>query len=68
LDSGNLKEAFEAAHSLKGVTGNLSLTPLYEKLNSITEFLREEKQMDYAPLMAEINGLKDELVRICGEG
>ena len=27
----DLEEGFKAAHALKGVSGNLSLTPLYEK-------------------------------------
>ena len=63
----NYKEAFEAAHSLKGVLGNLSLTPLYDKVCEITELLRAEEKTDYAPLLAEINGLREELRALCGE-
>ncbi len=34
------REAFEAAHALKGAVGNLGLTPLYTPLSEITERLR----------------------------
>ncbi len=36
----NSREAFEAAHALKGTTGNLGLTPLFSPLSEITERLR----------------------------
>ena len=36
----NSREAFEAAHALKGAVGNLGLTPLYTPLREITERLR----------------------------
>lgn len=35
--------AFAGAHSLKGVSGNLGLTPVYEAASSITELLRDKK-------------------------
>ena len=44
------KEAFEAAHALKGVLGNLSLTPIYE----ITELLRTEQDVPYEALLETI--------------
>lgn len=40
LSAGDAKVAFEAAHALKGVLGNLALTPLYEPAAAITELLR----------------------------
>ena len=36
----NSREAFEAAHALKGAVGNLGLTPLFSPLSEITERLR----------------------------
>ena len=48
---GDLNEAFEIAHSLKGVFGNLSLTPLYEDIAEITELLRNKTQTDYTPYL-----------------
>lgn len=54
LDEGDLKGAFESAHALKGLVGNASLRPLETPIKEITEHLRHEEQMDYAPLMEEI--------------
>ncbi len=36
------QQAFEYAHGLKGVTGNLGLTPLYDELCKVVENLRAE--------------------------
>ena len=36
----NTREAFEAAHALKGAVGNLALTPLFNPVNEMTERLR----------------------------
>ena len=44
----NLKAAFEAAHAIKGMMGNLGLTPLYELSSEMTELLRAGKDADYA--------------------
>lgn len=42
VEDGDRKAAFEAAHALKGVLGNLSLTPLYEIVQVLTDQLRSE--------------------------
>lgn len=57
LAAGDLDEAFEASHALKGVLGNLSLTPLYDPMNELCEALRASNRQpgyDYAPLLATI--------------
>lgn len=65
IAANDLDEAFAAAHALKGVLGNLSLTPMYNKVVEITEPLRNRTEMDYAPLLAELNDMKAELSAIC---
>lgn len=51
LQSGDLAAAFEAAHTLKGVTGNLGLAPLYEAVCHVVEPLRAgEQRGDYGAL------------------
>jgi len=52
---------FSAAHTLKGVAGNLSLTPLFEIACTITEATRNE---DGANLDKEINELKEAYANI----
>ena len=55
IDSGDLDKAFEAAHTLKGVAGNLGLTPLLEAVHTIVEPLRErEERSDYAQLYTAV--------------
>ena len=40
MDIGDIRGAFAAAHSLKGTTGNVALTPIYEPVCALTELLR----------------------------
>lgn len=54
LEEGNLDRAFEDAHALKGVVGNLALTPLYETVSEITENLRAKVQTDYEVIYKKI--------------
>ena len=67
LEQNDLDTAFEAAHALKGVLGNLSLTPMYEKCSEITELLRARTEMDYAPLLTELLEEKAALDELCAE-
>lgn len=64
LKNGNLDEGFEIAHSLKGVLGNLSITPLYDVIFEITELLRSRTQMDYTPYMEKAISIKNSLVEL----
>jgi HPt (histidine-containing phosphotransfer) domain-containing protein len=50
LQAKDLEEAFETVHALKGVIGNLALTPLYETICEMTEHLRNKEEIDYKPL------------------
>lgn len=45
IAAGDAKAAFDAAHGLKGSTGNLSLTPIYDPICEITERLRGKTEM-----------------------
>ncbi len=55
LDAGDLKDAFAAAHTLKGVAGNMGLTPFYKAVCVIVERLRtEEPRKDYPVLCKAI--------------
>ena len=65
VEAGDLDGAFEAAHALKGVLGNLSLTPLYESVAEITELLRSRTEMDYTPMLETITQQQEKLEKIC---
>lgn len=61
LAAKELDKAFEVAHALKGMYGNISLTPIYEPLSEITELLRDRKDVDYSPFLAEAKEQKQKL-------
>ena len=62
LEDGNLDEAFEQAHALKGVVGNLALTPIYQPLVNLTDMLRNKQPADYIAMYKPIKELRDKLV------
>ena len=64
IAAGQLHEAFETAHGLKGVLGNLSLTPLFDPMSEITELLRAETQMDYTELIDTIMARREEFLAL----
>lgn len=41
IENGDINSAIEVAHTMKGVLGNLSVTPLYEAYTKIVALLRE---------------------------
>ena len=49
-----LEEAFELAHALKGMYGNLSITPLYLALSDIVEPLRRHEDIDYQEMLNKL--------------
>ncbi len=65
LEQGDLAHAFELCHGMKGVFGNLSLTPLYTLSCEMTEHLRSREQMDYSGLYASLQAQMDALEALC---
>ncbi|MBR3640933.1 MAG: Hpt domain-containing protein [Oscillibacter sp.] len=61
IGRGDLDAAFEIAHTLKGLYGNLSLTPLYVPVCEMTEYLRSRTETDYSALLAEAKAQKEKL-------
>ena len=70
LKAGNYEEAFRAAHTLKGVSQNLSFTKLYHSSHEITEALRTKNydqalqllvtvEADYPQTAAAIKAYQD---------
>ena len=42
IEAGAFEEAYKCAHALKGVVGNLGLTPIFEKVSALVEELRNK--------------------------
>ena len=56
LKAGDYEEAFRAAHTLKGVTQNLSFTRLYQSSHEITEALRTKDYDLAVQLLPKVEG------------
>ena len=67
VEAGDLAAAFDAAHALKGSTGNLALTPIFAPVSEITELLRARTETDYTPLVAAIREAQSRLCDICAD-
>ena len=65
LVAGDLTGAFEAAHALKGMLGNLSLTPVLTPVAEVTEVLRARTDTDYGSYQARIREQHQALMELC---
>ena len=65
LEKNDLDAAFTLAHTLKGVYGNLALTPLFEIVNEMTELLRARTQTDYSAMTSALIEKKNALKALC---
>ncbi len=57
LEGEDYETAFRAAHTLKGVCQNLSITRLFESSNNLTESLREH----HVPSKTELNEMLEKV-------
>ena len=64
LANDDLDKAFQAAHALKGVLANLSLTPLFDIDFEITELLRNRTKMDYSEYLEKYENKHSELLAL----
>lgn len=66
LEAKDYDKAFELCHSLKGVIGNLSITPLYDLICSLTEALRARNSSttNYEQLYNQIIELQKKLLEL----
>lgn len=64
INAGDLDQAFEIAHALKGVLANLALTPLCEPVSEMVELLRSRTETDYSGYIDSVKKKADELKAI----
>lgn len=62
FDAGNNEEALAKAHTLKGVTGNLSVTPLYSAYSDIVSLLRAGKPDEAKAQLELILPVQDKII------
>ena len=65
------QEAFEIAHSLKGVAGNLGLTPIFTPASALTEYFRndvdESKEEEFKALTNEVLTQQEKLAALVND-
>ena len=64
IAANDLDSAFDIAHALKGIYGNIAITPIYKPVCEITELLRNRTNTDYSALLEEISVQKQKLVSL----
>jgi len=64
LKSGDVEEAFQGSHALKGVAGNLSMAALLPDVKKLTEILRAKSLEGTDELYEEIKRKYDDLIVI----
>lgn len=72
IEAGAFEEAYKCAHALKGVVGNLGLTPIYEKVSELVEEMRNKtsEEVDAAranALWQEIKVVYEKFIAIINE-
>ena len=64
LEAGDVKEAFTAAHTLKGVCGNLSMNRLFQVVDRQVELLRSGDLEGAKLLHPEVEKEYDTVIRV----
>ncbi|MCM1525464.1 MAG: hypothetical protein NC120_13530 [Ruminococcus sp.] len=62
IELGDITKATENAHTLKGITGNLSVTPLYDAYNEIVAALRAGDSEKAKSKLQEILSVQEQIV------
>jgi HPt (histidine-containing phosphotransfer) domain-containing protein len=62
LESGDYSGALANAHTIKGVMGNLSITPLYKAYSNAVQLLRENKPEEARTVLENVVGLQKEII------
>ena len=64
VEKQDMTASFEAAHALKGMLGNLALTPISAPASEMTELLRAQKDADYKAYLDTILEQRDKLASL----
>lgn len=58
-----INDAIEKTHALKGVAGNLSITPLYSGYSEIVQLLREEKPEQAREALKNLIPVQEDIIK-----
>lgn len=64
IDSGDIQSAITSAHTIKGVTGNLAITPVYKAYTEIVNLLREDRVSEARQLYLDTIPVQNEFIAV----
>jgi len=62
FDSNDYSEVLESAHSIKGASGNLAVTPIYEFYTEFVKLLREQQPEEAKKILEKALPVQDEII------
>lgn len=62
FDAADCNEVIEKTHAIKGTSGNLSITPIYESYTKIVDLLRTGKPEEARAILTEIIPVQEKIV------
>lgn len=62
FDHNNYADIIEAAHAIKGASGNLSLTPIYEAYSEVVRLLRVEQPEEADAVLKKVMPVQTEIM------
>lgn len=62
FDGNEYNDIIEKAHALKGVSGNLSITPVYEAYTKVVDLLRAGKPEEARPILKEVLPIQEKII------
>lgn len=62
IEAGDYGAAADAAHTLKGVMGNLSITPLYKGYTQIVNLLRDNNPEEAKKILVDMLPAQEEII------
>ena len=62
FDEDDYQTALANAHTIKGIAGNLSLTPLYNAYTEIVDLLRADKPQEAQRVLTEILPVQNKII------
>lgn len=64
IDEGNIEQATANAHTIKGITANLSLTPLYTAYTEIVKLLRANDAVNAREVLLKTLPIQQNLISV----
>lgn len=62
FDASEINEMIEKTHAIKGTSGNLSITPVYESYTKIVDLLRTDKPEEARAILEQILPVQEKIV------